>query len=105
MMKKHILITKKNFWAAQTSSVTQIKQLQGKLQLFNKQPINSRYNRETYYRKRKNCYFSLFIFFWHIYHFETTLFMCACCKFNLRILLGQYVCDIKDKDNNQLSTI
>ena len=31
--------------------------------------------------------------------------MCPSCKFNLRILIDQYMCDIEHKDNYQVSTI
>ena len=42
--------------------------------------------------------------FWHIYHFRATSFMRAGYKFNLCILIGQYMCYIKHKDNYQVST-
>ena len=38
-----------------------------------------------------------------IFHLRTTWFMCESYKFNLHILLAQYMYDIKYKDTHQVS--
>ena len=53
-------------------------------------------------QKKEFLFFT--VCFWHIYHSKTTWFMCEICKFNLRILLVQYMYDIKYKNNNHVST-